>query len=257
MQAEVFENSGISTERVVAVKLEDKYYTFSNREYNPPATFGEVLDDYHLAEVLELNRFQTYNGFTETGAFQLDDDASIWDILSTCRDAAFIPDEEWDRSESKYICFTATSDALGIYKRVFYVSSDGFICTNIFDYEYLFSIGEEAAAKIISYATKNGHEADSEPYTNTLAGTMTEISDGYLFVDDSILCRNQADGMVFKISMDDLRIRRHIDFEKLGVGDLVVVYFNGVIDTAAGNLVEGAYSLAKGTLSNGSVSVPE
>lgn len=257
MQTEVFENSGISTDLIVAVKLDDEYYTFTNREYNPPATFGEVLDGYNLANVLEFNRFRTYDGSTETGYFQIDDDAYIWNILSNCRDATFIQDDTWNRSEKEYISFTATSDALGVYKRVFYVSSDGYIRTNIFDYAYLFQIGEEAAGEIISYATENGKETLDESYTNTLAGTITEISNGYIFVDDSILCKNESDGMVFKISMDDLCISRHIDFEKIGVGDLVVVYFNGMINTDAGNIVEGAYSLAKGTLSDGSVSVPE
>lgn len=131
MQAEVFENSGISAEHIIAVKLGNEYYTFTYGEYNPPATLGEVLDEYNLANVLEFNRFRTYSGSTENGYFQIDDDAYIWDVLSNCRDATFIQDDTWNGSERDYISFTATSDALGVYKRVFYVSSDGYVRTNI------------------------------------------------------------------------------------------------------------------------------
>lgn len=257
MQAEVFENSRIATEHIVAVKLGENYYTFTNREYNPPTTFGEVLDEYNLESILVFDRFSTYDGYTETGYFRLDDDGYIWEVLNDCRDAAFIQDDTWNRSEREYISFTATSGSLGVYKKVFYVSADGYIRTNIFDYAYLFQIGREAAEKILSYVSENGMEAVSEPYTNTLSGTITDISDGYILVNDSVLCKKESDGMTFKIPMDDLRISRCIDFEKIGVGDLVVVSFTGVIDTNAGNLVEGAYSLSKGTLSNGSVDVPE
>lgn len=257
IQAEVFENSGIATEHIVAVKLGENYYTFTNREYNPPATFGEVLDEYNLENVLVFDRFRTYDGHTETGCFRLEDDGYIWKVLNDCRDAAFIQDDTWNRSKREHISFTATSDSLGVYKRVFYVSADGYIHTNIFDYAYLFQIGKEAAEKIISYVSENGMEAVSEPYTNTLSGTITAIRDGYILVDDSILCKKESDGMTFKIPMGDLRISRCIDFEKIGVGDLVVVSFTGVVDIDGGNIVDGAYSLTKGILSDGSVSVPE
>ena len=178
-------------------------------------------------------------------------------MLSNCRDATFIQDDTWNGSERDYISFTATSDALGVYKRVFYVSSDGYVRTNIFDYAYTFQIGEEAAGKIISYATENGIETIDEPYTNTLAGTITEISNGYIWVDDSILCKDASEGLIFKIPMDDLRISRCIDYEKIDIGDVVVVSFTGTIDVEAGYVVSGAYSVDKGTLSDGGVSVPE
>ena len=54
-----------------------------------------------------------------------------------------------------------------------------------------------------------------------------------------------------------LRISRCIDFGGIGVGDIVVVYFTRNIDTDAGNVAEGAFSLSKGTISDGGVSIPE
>ena len=65
------------------------------------------------------------------------------------------------------------------------MTADGYIRTNIFDYAYIFRIGEEAAEDIISYAKKNGVETEAEPYAYTLAGTITDIADGYIYLDDS------------------------------------------------------------------------
>ena len=107
------------------------------------------------------------------------------------------------------------------------MTADGYIRTNIFDYAYIFRIGEEAAEDIISYAKKNGVETEAEPYAYTLAGTITDIADGYIYLDDSIMCVDENDGMVFKIPMDDIRISRCIDYAKMGVGDVVLVYYSG------------------------------
>lgn len=257
MQAGVFQSGGISEEHVIAVQLGDACYPFVSDAYAPPATFGALLDEYNLEENLGFERYLVCEGYTETGSFRLADDAYIWAVLRECRDAAAVPDDAWDRGTHTYLSFTATAEALGVYKRVVYVSDDGYLWTNLLGYAALFQIGEDAAKQILSYAAENGTEAEPEPYTYTLAGTVTEISGGYVWVDDSILCRNEADGMVFKIPMADLRIRRCIDLGAIGVGDLAVVYFTGLIDTGSGNTVAGAYALAKGTLSDGGVSVPE
>lgn len=258
MQTEVFENSGISAEHVVAVRLGEECYTFTSIDYAPPAVFGELLDEYNLAGVLTFDRFYMYDGDTETGYYSLSDDSCIWKILNDCSEAVFLQeDDAWDPSERNGIRFTATSTSLGVYKRVFDVTADGYIHTNIFDYGYLFRIGEEAAEKIISYAKENGTETIPEPYTNMLAGTITDISDGFVWIDDSVLCREPSDGMIFKVPLDDLRISRCIELKGIGVGDLVVVSFTGTIDTENGNLVTGAYSLDEGMLSDGNVSVPE
>lgn len=257
MPAEVCRINGVSENQMVAVKLGGKFYVFKYNEYTPPANFGEVLDIYSLAQTLNLDRFTVYDGSADTGHYSLENDQYLWDVLNACRDAKFIKDDMLSMSGKNCISFTVTSDALGVYKRVFYVTSDGYIKTNIFDQAYSFGIGEDAAGRIISYATENGAESVTEPYTYTLAGTLVEITDGFLFVNDSILCSNQKDGMVFKIPTEDLRISRCIDFGNISIGDIVVVNFTGNIDITAGNLVKGAYSLSKGILSDDDVFVNE
>lgn len=255
--SEAYRVGGISEEYIVAVKLDGEFYVFSHNEYAPPANLGEVLDNYALEQTLPLNQFTRYDGYEQNGHFMLSNDSYIWDVLNSCRDAKFVEDDNWRASNRNYLSFTATSDALGIYKRVFNVTEDGYIWTNIFDYAYIFQIGQEAVDQIISYAVENGTESEMEPYNAFLAGTLTEIADGYILVDDTILCSDKNDGMTFKVYLNDLRISRCIDLGRINVGDIVVVYFTGNIDTDAGNVVEGAFSLSKGTISDGRISVPE
>ncbi len=254
MPVEVFEINGVSKECFVAVRLGDEYYPAESYNSAPLANLGEMLDAYNLEEYVSFNRFST-----KKGEFLLQDDAYIWGILNECRNAECTEEEDggWIDLGKKKISFYFTSDALGIYKMNFNVTSSGYIETNAFGYGYTFNIGKDAAKKIISYATKNSTETEAEPYTSSLAGTVTEIKDGYIFVDDSILCKDKNDSMVFKIPTDDLRISRCIDHLKIGVGDVVVVYFEGTVDVNSGNLVKGAYGLKEGIFIDDDVFVNE
>lgn len=254
---EVRQITGISPVLMIAVNMDGQLYVFKNEEYNPPTTFGDILDGYSLSKTLTFERFGVYENGTESGYYSLSDDDNIWKILTECRDAQFVEADVWNYVDKDYISFTATSEVLGVYKRVFYVSSDGYVRTNIFDWGYTFNIGENAAKEIISYAKENAAETDREPYTYSLAGTLVEIGDGYILVDDTILCADQDDGMVFKVLTSDLRISRCLDCQNIEIGDLVVIDFMGEVDTDAGNLVSDAISMTTGTIYDGEVQIPE
>ena len=254
---EIRQINGISTELMLAAELEGQFYTFRYSEYEPPVTLGEVLDNYSLSQTLTFRNFTVYKDGKEIGYYSVADDDYIWQILTECREAPFVEDEEEPRIFKNRISFTATSESLGIYKRGFNVSEDGYVSTNVFDWGYTFYIGEEAATDIISYAKKNGSERERELYTYSLAGTLTEIGDGYILVDDSILCVDENDGMVFKVLTSDLRISRCLDYEKISTGAIVVVNFTEPVNVEAGNVVSGAISMDRGVLYDGSVAVPE
>lgn len=256
MTAEVYQIAGISKERLVAVKLEGAYYIFSRGRYDPPADLGEVLDDYSLEQTLPLEQFAECDGYDETGYYQLNDDAYLWEVLKGCRNAECVGDEYWNNN-GRSLSFTASSEALGVYKSVFIITEDGYAKTNVFDYGYVFRIGREAAEQIISYAAENRTESKPEPYLYSLAGTLTEITEDYILVDDSILCADGRDGMSYKIYLDDIRVRRHIEFEGISVGDMVMVSFTGDIDTEAGNVVREVCALSRCHLSQEGVSVLE
>ena len=254
---EVRQIQGVSDDLMVAVNMDGKYYVFMNDKYDPPSTFGELLDGYDLADTLELNKFITFKGYTAEGYYSLDNDDLIWQTLSTCRDAVFIPDDPWFDDDKNYISFTVTSEKLGIYKKGFSISDDGYLWTNIIEWKYIYNIGEEAAGRIISYVMENAEESEPEPYIYSVAGTFTGIIDGYILVDDSILCSDPDDGMVFRIPTDDLRIRRYIDTQTIKVGDIVRIQFTGNIDTAAGNVVNGVYSVSPAIIFDGNAMVEE
>ena len=253
---DVWQIDGISAELMIAAEMEGQFYTFKYNKYVPPVTLDEVLDDYSLSQTLVLNNFGVYKDGKETGYYSLADDDYIWKILDQCRDAQFVEEAE-DLFFKERISFTATSESLGVYKRGLNVSVDGYIRTNIFDWAYTFYIGEDAATDIISYVNKNGVEREREPYTYSLSGTLTEIGDGYILVDDSILCVDENDGMVFKVLTSDIRISRCIDYLKIGTGCIVVISFTEQVNVEAGNLVTDAISMDRGFLYDGKVAVPE
>ncbi|MBR4209869.1 MAG: hypothetical protein IKQ96_06615 [Lachnospiraceae bacterium] len=257
MAAETFAINGILPGHAVAVLLGDEYVTFKDRSWNMPATLGEVLDEYSLAELLPLSRFVEYEGYAEGGSYSLPDDEGIWAVLATCSDAEFVEDDWFNFEGRTSISFTATSAALGAYKKAFRVTADGYLWTNLLEYQYLFYIGEGAAGQIIAYARENAAAAEPETFTNRLAGTLIEIGDSYILVDDGVLCENESDGVIFTVPTEDIRVRRCLEFADVKEGDIVVVSFSGDIDVASGYRVEGAYSVVKGFLEAGDVSVLE
>ncbi len=256
-EVDVYRIRGIDEAQMVAVDLDGAFYVYNTREYAPPADFGAVLEAYSLPQHLELRRFTVYEEGSDRGHYALAEDGVIWEILESCREGTLIQEEQWSRNEGNYLSFTATSEALGIYKRVFYVTADGYIWTNILDFGYLFDIGQEAAGKIISYAMENAAEAEPEPYMESLAGTVTEIGADYFLVDDSVLCPRQEEGMTFRVPTSDLRIRRYIEMGIIGEGDLVKVEFLGSIDPGAGNTVQGVQTVSKAILTEAGAAVPE
>lgn len=139
-----------------------------------------------------------------------------------------------------------TSEALGVYNRVIYISEDGYFATNIFDYEYSYFIGKEAAGQIISYVQKHSAETKSSTSLPTISGTVTEIGNGYIMVDDTVLCKKSKAGKKYKVYTDDIKIRRWIESGELKEGDLVIVEYEGEI--SSNYEVKGAYSIFTGTL---------
>lgn len=254
---DVWQVSGISADLMIAAEMDGQFYTFKYDEYEPPATLGEVLDDYSLPQTLPLSHFAVYEDGEETGYYSLSDDDYIWKTLAGCRDAQFVEDGAGGRISRDRITFTATSEALGVYKRAFYVSVDGYVDTNVFDWAYTFYIGEDLAADIISYVQKNAVKVEREPYTYSLVGTLTEIGDGYILVDDSILCADEDDGMVFEVLTTDLRVSRFIDHQAVSTGSIVAVTFTEPVNIEDGNVVSGAVSMAKGAIYDGEVAFPE
>lgn len=245
----VYEIAGIRDEKLVAVCMEGTYYVFLQDGYAPPETLGQLLESYNLVENLPLTRFSLDDQY-----YCLENDDAIWQILIECNDATVVSDDNF-HVNGEYISFTATSEALGIYKRVFYVTADGYVKTNALDYGYVYLIGEDAAGRIMEYALANATEMEMEPYTNFVAGTITEIGDGYILVNDAVLCWNEADGIAYKVLTTDPVFSRWFKYYNFQVGDVVYIQYRG--EVGEGNVIAGAYSITEAILRDGHVLVAE
>lgn len=247
--------NGVSEAKFVAAGKDGDYYVYMLDSMTEPATFGEVLDSCGLGQNLTFDYFTVCEGYDEKDCFRLRDDDYIREVLSDCRDAKLCDEEVFDRSRRNYLSFSVTSKALGVYQKAVYISEDGYFATNIFEYGCTYFIGEDAAANIIDYAKSNSDAAQLSPYALTVAGTLTEIGDGYVMIDDTVLCADAKDGCVYKVYIDDLRIRRCIEFMNIGVGSTVVVKYDGTI--SEDNEVDGAYSMNVGEIAEGGIAVAE
>lgn len=254
---EAYALKDIAQSQFIAVKMEDSYYVFQNDEYAPPNTLGELMDVVNLSEVVELQRFSEGDNSPDSKHFALSSDDYVWEVLSECRNAPFVEVQTWVVGDRSYLSFTITSEALGVYKVALYVTEDGYLWTNAFNWQYLFNIGEDAASRIIHYAKENSTEVEYEPYRNSVAGTIIEITEEYILADDSILCKNPADGITYKVLLNDLRISRYVDYGIVKVGDTVQISYEGEIDKTSGNTIAGAISAFKATISDGDVLIPE
>ena len=244
---EVRKIKGISEELMIAVGNEDGFYVYAADEEAVPDTLSKLLELYELSQNLELNYATKCEGYEEKEELLLDNDEKIWRILYGCGDAKLDDTIDFfERENRRCLAFTATSEALGVYNRVIYISEDGYFATNIFDYEYSYFIGKEAAVQIISYVQKHSTETKSSTSLPTISGTVTEIGNGYIMVDDTVLCKKSKAGKKYKVYTDDIKIRRWIESGELKEGDLVIVEYEGEI--SSNYEVKGAYSIFTGTL---------
>lgn len=254
---EVYKLKDIAQSQFVAVKMEERYYVFQNSEYAPPGTLGELMEEVDLSKLMELGPFSEKEDTPDSSHFLLRNDAYIWEVLADCKNAPFVEDQTWTATDREYLSFTITSEALGVYKAALYVTEDGYLWTNAFSWQYLFNIGEDAAGKIIKYAKENSTEAEYEAYRNSVVGTIVEITEEYILVDDSVLCKDPAEGITYQVLLNDRCIFRYVDYGAVKVGDTVQVSYEGEIDETNNNTIAGAISVSEATISSGEVFIPE
>ncbi len=245
---EVYQLKYADKSRFAAVKMEDVFYVFMKNTYDPPATLGELLAWADLPRVIELRRFSENGGGPCDKHFALNEDEKIWDVLVDCKNAVFVEDATWTVHEREYLSFMVQSETLGAYKLAMYVTADGYLWTNTFSYGYLFDIGEDAAKQIMTYAKSNAEETAYEPYRNTIVGTIKEITDEHLLVDDAVLCKDSTDGITYKVLLNDLRISRYVDHDVVKEGDIVQIAYEGDVDTENANTIRSAVTAEKAIL---------
>lgn len=250
---EVYAIVGIEGGEVVAVAMDTQYFVFLEENRKAPATLGQLLENYRMEETISLLRFTDY-GKRGDPHFALESDDEIWEILAECADAPLVEDPEF-RVSGDRICFTVMSEALGVYKKVLYVTMDGYLKTNALDYGYVYHIGKEAAARIMGYARTYGQKVEEEPYYNFVAGTITQVGEDYILVSDAVLCRDPEDGITYKILTTDPQFSRWLNYYNLRVGALVYIEYRG--EMTEDDVISGAFSICNAIIGDYTIMIPE
>ena len=249
VDAPVYRLSHVGQSRAVAVRLDGGCYVFTAADHAPPATLGELWAEVDLPSAIALESFSA-DGRT----FAPGDVDRIWSILSGCRNAPFVGDDRPTADES-LIAFTVSAEELGAERVALSVTANGYLRTNVFAWDYRFLIGADAAKQIAEAAKENAAEIPAKPRERTVVGTVTAVTAQEILLDDAVLCKDPADGITYRIRLDDLRIARYAAGGYVAVGDTVQIAYTGTVDDE--HTVTGAYALDHVQLIDGDVWIPE
>lgn len=246
----VYEITGIEAEYLVTAELDGVYTVFRNTNTPTPATLGEMMDTLALTDTLPLKNYSFSTDYENGGYFTIADGKAVWSILEECKNAPVEANDTIVFSGREVLSFTATSEKLGIYKKVFSITRDGYVSTNIAEYGYVFFIGTDAAERIFDLAESNSTPAEAEPYYYTVAGVVTEIGDGYVLIDDSYVCENPEDGLVFKLDTTDHTAGRYVTHGIIKEGTFVYVSHRGKLTYRDGWLINDVVSITDAILTD-------
>lgn len=255
----VYKIKNVSTDAAVAVDFGGEYYVYFTRDIENPATLGELMNMLGFEETVKLEKYTLYEGKDKKGYYRIESDDFIMNVLKECKDAPAMQDDmTLEIIGDEYAAFSVTSEALGIYKKTLYISSLGYVFSNIMEYGYTYNIGADMAARLMDYLKgENALESAFEPYNYSLCGVVKEIGEDYIMIDDSIMCEKISDGIILKVDMTDSDCSRYIKHGYAKAGDVVVISFEGKIQVDANNMIVGAVAISKAQLVMGDVLIPE
>lgn len=260
-QINVFKINNVSSERVVAADLDGKYYVFASSQYSVPKTLGDAIAEYGLEFTMPLARYSEKFIGEKEQRYSISDDSYVWEVLNGCKDAeavdSFLEVPGWHETERNCIVFSVDSEALGVKNRPLSITEDGYLYSNALNGETLYYIGTDPAKEIITYVSENSVALEDEQQEKKIYGSICEITDEFIVIDDSALCVDPKDGIKIKIMIDDVKIARYFDFKVLSVGDTVQIEYSGKIDISDIYTVDSAISISKAHITDKNVIIPE
>lgn len=237
IDCEVYAIDGITTEFITAVRFpdDDRFFLYYNHLYSRssyPETLGEFLDSFSPQKYLSLTEYTSYERENSTGRYMLSEEGNrrIWEVFTEYRDVeckntgSFVTDN--------YVTFKAKVNEYGVSNNAFSIHESGSVWTNAANYHgFYFYIGEEGAARIMSIIEEcTVHDASDMRDNYSIIGEVTEIGDGYFKIDDSICMKNPDEGVIITVKTDDIKVMRYFLSERIKIGYLVIVEYDGVID---------------------------
>lgn len=257
---EIFEIDGVSSEYCVAAKMDDGFYPCVSA--TPKETLGDCINALNLYQNMPLTDFFMNTIIDDAPYSRINDPTQVWKMLLRCGDAKYNKElsesmGRWQEG-SKYITFTARSRKLGLNGAIS-VSRNGKLWTNLFGYARVYDIGIENANAIIDYALNNSSPTKRIPYEYWICGYIKEISEDHILIDDTLLCENGNDGIVYKLDNNNKVVKRGVKYESLKIGDLAVVSISpyGYVDENDQNAVHGINWISRGYLFEDDIGVLE
>lgn len=249
----VYSVRGVSPSLVVAAYVEGEYCTYIRETVVLPRTLGELLGQSGMRENVLLAHYTLESG-SGSSSYTLADSEALWQLLSEfgeCEKTERGTDPEEERA-----CFSISDDALGVYKRVLTVSSNGTLRTNVFDASVSYDIGRQAAAELIAFVKEHSVPAEEETYLESVVGRVTYVCEEYMTLDDSFMCAEPSLGTEYTVLLDDIRAARYVRRLNIKEGDTVLVNFEGKLADGE-TTVADATAVYRATVTDGSASFPE
>ncbi len=256
----VYEIEGLDSNRFIAVKYEgyEEFYPFMperNSTVNTPATLGELIDVLDLTNNIKLNKFYVEDEYSVCYTLSDEKSAELWNMIKEYTTVS-TEHEFGGKSRKKVISFAINSSVLGVNNLSFSFYKEGYLFTNIESFGYYYNIGADAVEKIADFVIKNkqGVWVDETQY---LVGTVTEIGENYIKVDDSIFMKNPEEGIEFTVYAEHMNIKRYIISGYLSVG-MTVSIKHGYLPKENYVEIRNATELEECFISsNGEVLIPE
>ncbi|MBE6694485.1 MAG: hypothetical protein E7589_06955 [Ruminococcaceae bacterium] len=261
IDCEIFSIKGVADGHIAAVKYygHDEIYVIIKEGMPEYDTLGDMISFLNLTENIVFAQFYHNEGKAQSALYGVDSDTSaeIWKLLAYCSDAKSVEEPYFSVWVDGVVSFTLNSKALGVDNMSFGITDSGYVVTNLMNYAHYFYIGEDAAAQIIEYTL--AHKTEAPPATTfKLIGRITEVGEDYIKIDDSVMMKNEDDGMIFTVYATDMNVKRYLMRGFLHVGELVVITHEGIyadaptVVTTAINLEEADY-----ITKDGDVYIPE
>ena len=258
----VYEIKGMDGNRFVAVKYEgyEEFYPFKHRMDSPknaPETLGALIETLDLTTNIKLTRvYCAENGDEVLYALSEESSAQLWEIIKKYAQTPLELDYSKFYGADKAVSFSLNSDVLGVKNLSFSFNEEGYLFTNIESFGYYYNVGTDAVEQIVDFVLKNRTKA-SKDETQYLVGTVTEIGEDYIKVDDSILMKNPDDGIEFTVFANHMNIKRYIISGHLQVGATVSIK-HGYLPKENYTEIRNAIELEECIItSSGEVLIPE
>ena len=235
---DVYAIRNVSEEYFIAAEINGKYVCFMIEDFKAPETLGDFLEVFNPVRTIDVQYFYSLDMPEYHNIFVTNNDNPLWNYMKRYSRAKLTADTALRPDPSQWIgnpditgwvyAFIVSSPVLGGEDKTMYLTSDGRMIIDLFGTPVAYNTGTDAWAGILDVMEYTS--VDQATLHNFFVGTVTEIGEDYILIDDSVSCRERSEGLVFRIDTEKLIDRDYIYSKEFHIGDKVYVGFQGQID---------------------------